>query len=308
MNAKRDRVSNVFVLCVVLVIGLLASRTAWGEVGVAIHTAPSDPGTIYVLEITEDPTPINTIWRKLGPPSLYRAELNPGGEVNGDGPPSLVPDVASGSTFATWALNTSGGYDVVVSRFSAGAWSAPQTVAGGSLNQLDPKLTLDSSGSVHLFYWVDSSPPQVFHTSAPPDLSSWSAPIQVSDPGEPSLRPTGGFWNGVLRVAYEVHNFGTGQTPREVVLARLENGAFVPEVVAITNNLGEVRPEVHSHAGKLWVDWVDYEDGTGGGELAWTRLNASGQWEPIRFEPFSTYEQRDHLVRGGARMKAITAQ
>jgi hypothetical protein len=209
---------------------------------------------------------------------------------------------------ATWSLSTPGGYDVVVSHFSQGAWSAPQVVAGGAQNQLDPKLTRDSTGSVHIFYWVDSDPPQVFLVSAPPDLSSWSAPLRVSDAAEPSLRPSGGYWSGALRVAYEVHNFGTGQSPREVVLARFENGGFVPEVVAITNNLGDVRPEVHSHAGRLWVDWIDHEDGTGGGELAWTRLNGSGQWEPIRFEPFSTYEQRVHLVRGGARMKAIEAQ
>jgi hypothetical protein len=108
-----------------------------------------------------------------------------------------------------------------------------------------------------------------------------------------------------LRVAYEVHNFGSGNTPRQVVLARFEGGAFTPEVVAMTNNLADVRPQVHSHGGHLWVDWVDHETTGGSGELAWTRLSSQGQWEAIQFEPFANREQRDYRVRGGARMKAI---
>jgi len=156
-----------------------------------------------------------------------------------------------------------------------------------------------------MFYWVDGTTPQVFHTVAPPDLSSWSAPVLVSQPGVAACRPAGAFYNGVLRVAYEVHNFGSGNTPRQVVLARCEAGAFTTEVVAMTNNLGEVRPQVHSHAGHLWVDWVDTETTGSSGELAWTRQNAQGQWEAIRYEPFANREQRDYLVRGGARLKAI---
>ena len=292
-----------------LAIATLGTTIPHAEVGVALHVGSADPGSVYVIEgLTEDPDPISTIWRKLGPPNTSRAELNPVGEMNNDGPPSTVCDASSGLIAAAWALNTPAGYDVVVSRFVQGAWTAPQEVAGGIGDQLDPDLVIDPNGSVHLLYWTNSSPPQVFHTTAPNDMSAWSTPVLVSEVSEPSLRPSGAFWNGILRVAYEVHNFGTGQAPREVVLARLENGSFVPEVVAITNNLGTVRPEVHSHAGKLWVDWTDYEDGTGGGELAWTRLNATGQWEAIRYESFGNYDQREHLVRGGARMKAITGQ
>jgi hypothetical protein len=89
------------------------------------------------------------------------------------------------------------------------------------------------------------------------------------------------------------------------VLARLEEDGFTPEIVAMTNNLGEVRPQVHSHAGHLWVDWVDAETTGSSGEIAWTRLNAQGQWEPIRYEPFANREQRDYRTRGGVRMQAI---
>jgi hypothetical protein len=89
------------------------------------------------------------------------------------------------------------------------------------------------------------------------------------------------------------------------VLARFEGGAFITEVVAMTNNLGDVRPQVHSHAGRIWVDWVDSETTGGSGEIAWTRLNAQGQWDAIDYAPFANYEQREYLVRGGVRITAI---
>jgi hypothetical protein len=193
----------------------------------------------------------------------------------------------------------------VVSKFESGTWTAPQVVIGGSENELDPQFVLAPDGSVHMFYWVDGTTPQVFHRVAPADLSSWSAPDLVSQPGEASLRPAGAFHNGVLRVAYEVHNFGSGNTPRQVVLARFENGAFIPEVVAMTNNLGDVRPQVHAHAGHLWVDWVDQEVTDGSGEVAWTRFSAQGQWQGIQYAPFANREERDYRVRGGVRLQAI---
>jgi hypothetical protein len=78
----------------------------------------------------------------------------------------------------------------------------------------------------------------------------------------------------------------------------------VPEIVAITNNLGSVRPEVHVHAGRLWVDWIDAES-NGSGEMAWSRLDAQGHWEPLHYDAFATLEQRDWIVRGGVRLQAI---
>jgi hypothetical protein len=53
------------------------------------------------------------------------------------------------------------------------------------------------------------------------------------------------------------------------------------------------------------VDWIDFETTQGSGELAWTRLNAQGQWEAIRYEPFANYLEREYRTRGGARLKAI---
>jgi len=307
MNANRSCGLKAGLACFALATGLLAPGTSRAEVGVAIQPGGALPLTTYVLDgLTEDPGPINGVWKKLGTDELPRITLNAAGEANGDGMPSLVSDPSTGLVVAAWARNSTAGFDVVVSRFANGAWTTPFVVAGSTAPELDPQLVLDPNGSVHLFYWVDGVLPQVFHVEAPADLSSWSAPLRVSDVTEPSCRPAGAYFGGVLRVAYEVHNFGVGHAPREIVLARFDNGAFTPEVVAITNNLGALYPEVHAHAGKMWVDWVDSEDSAGAGELAWTRLNAQSQWEPIQYEPFGNYEQREHLVRGAARMHAIT--
>lgn len=306
MNANRTPGLRACISCFVLAIGLLAPGIVRAEVGVATEPGLAAALVVYALDgSTEDPTPINTVWRKFGPIDVDRVALNPIGEANGDGMPSLLMDAATGLVVAAWSRNSANGFDVVVSRFVSGAWTAEQVVAGSSADELDPQLVLDPDGSVHMFYWVDGVTPQVLHVVAPPDLSSWSTAVPVSQSGESACRAAGAFHNGVLRVAYELHNLGAGSLPRQVVLARFENGAFTPEVVAVTNNLGNVRPQAHSHAGRLWVDWVDHETSGGSGEIAWTRQNAQGQWEAIRYEPFANRVEREYLTRGGVRMKAI---
>src|SRR5262245_28802291 len=162
MRAHRTRA-----VLLVLGFGLLNFAPARAEVGVVVPVGTSVPAGAYVVGvITEEPTPIGgSLWVRMGPPTVYRSVLNPGGETNEDGAPSLVSDSA-GLIVAGWSLNTPTGYDVVVSRFVAGDWTAPQVVIGGSGNQLDPKLALAPNGSVHLLYWVDSEPPQVFYVTA----------------------------------------------------------------------------------------------------------------------------------------------
>jgi hypothetical protein len=303
MNANRVR--GLRVSCFALLLGLMARGIAHAEVGIVVQQGTTVQSVAYILVgVTEDPSPINPVWRQMRVNDPFSVALNPIGDTNGDGAPSLLSDTATGLAAAAWARNSAVGFDVVVSRFASGAWTAPAVVAGGAANELDPQLVLDPDGSVHLFYWVDGATPQVFHVVAPADLSSWSTPALVSLPGQCASHPSAAFYNGVLHVAYEVHDFGDG-APRDVVLARFENGAFTTEVVAMTDNLGDVSPQVHSQSGRLWVDWVDAETTGGSGELAWTRLTAPGQWDVIRYEPFATYEQRNYLTRGGAKLKAL---
>jgi hypothetical protein len=305
MNANLNQGFRAWASAVCLATGLAASGTARAEVGVAIRPGEADP-TIYILDgSTEDPSPINPVWRKFDIVGGLRVALNPLGETNGDGTPSLLRNPSNGLVAAAWARNSASGYDVVVSQFDSGAWTEASVVVGSTAQELDPQLVLDPDGSVHLFYWVDGTTPQVFHRVAPADLSSWSTAEPVSPTGQSACRPAGEFYNGVLYVAYELHSFGTGNTPKQVVLARYENGAFTPEVVAMTNNPGNVRPQVHSHGGRLWVDWIDDELADGSGEVAWTRLDAQGQWEATQYDAFANHEEREYLVRGSVRVQVV---
>ena len=153
-----------------------------------------------------------------------------------------------------------------------------------------------------MFYWIDDGTPRVMHREAPADLSSWSAPVQVSDPADRAGRPSGVVHEGELLVVHEVEVFGAGQTPRNIVLSRYDEPSeqFVREVMASTNYSGAVRPNIGSHSGRLWVDWIDADD-----ETAWIRLDTQGQWEAIRYEPY-TSQLELFLGRAGIRLKAVT--
>jgi hypothetical protein len=283
-------------------LGTRAEVSAW-------YRGPVPAPALQIIQlgaISDDPEPILGVWGSPGGSRPGRVVLNPQGDANGDGPPSILFDPVTGLSAVAWSQHSVNGFDVVISRFDGTSWTTPQVIAGDpGVDELDPQIIASPDGTVHLFYWVSGPTPRVFYTSAPAGTTNWSTPIPVSPPGQVTCRPAGAFFGGVLRVVYEVHEFGYGNSPRQVVIARYEGGAFVTEVVAMTNYLGDVRPQVHSHGGKLWVDWIDTETSGLSGELAWTRLNAQGQWEPIAYRPYEGVEEREFLVRGAARMLAI---
>ncbi len=282
------------------VLLLVLATPARGEVGVCGSTGQGglDRFGLYLMQITDDPDPI--LWSQLYPTGANHFALNPQGDSNGDGPPALLLHPITNLPVVAWARNSATGFDIVISRFVNGSWSEPEVVAGGPEDEADPVLVAAPDGGVHLFYWVTAPTPRVMYRHAPADLSSWSEPVQVSAEGEAACRPWAEFHGGVLRVIYEVHQLGFGQAPREVVLARKEEGGFVPEVIAVTNNADPVWPRVHSHAGRIWVDWIDAN-----GEMAWTRQDGQGHWETVRYEPFSGSIDREFLVRAAIRVRAV---
>ncbi len=157
------------------------------EVGVALDA--SFARSPYVQIIVDDPSPVGTAWRRFSA-SPSRVVLNAQGEANGDGSPDFVLNPVSSLPIVVWARNNAGNFDVVVSAFSGGAWSTPQVVAGSPSNELDPRVVVDSAGTVHLLYWVDTGATQrVYYRHAPSDLSSWSAAIPVSGLGDAACRP-----------------------------------------------------------------------------------------------------------------------
>ncbi len=298
------RSSRVFYVGIAALLLLCAAPAVRSEVG----ATTGDPSAVthfdvvpYILgSAIEDPEPIGQVWIRYNADGPQRRVLNAAGYANGDGAPSIVRGLDGGPIVA-WSRNSPTGYDIVVSAFDGADWSAPAVASAAAGDERDPRLAVDpSDGSVHLFYWVDGPEPAVLHREAPADLSSWSDPEPVSAPGEPACRPGAAFHAGTLYVAYELHDFGAGQTPREVVLARRDASGFVPEIVAVTQYAGEVRPEVHVHAGRLWVDWIDAS-----GEAAWSERDAAGQWSPIGYEPFAGAEERDYHVRGAIRSRVL---
>lgn len=292
--------------CIAALAGTVVARA---EVSVipwpgSNHQTLSGP---LILGITGDePDPVPPMaWRVYHLAGSGYAVLNPQGEANGDGSPSVAVNPVSGLAMVAWSRASASGFDVVVSAFQNGAWSNPTVVAGGSSDELDPSLTIAPDGTVHLFFWSAETTPRVYHSQAPPDLSSWSAAAPVSDPGVAACRPAGVVHEGVLRVAFEVHDFGYGQTPRQIVLARLDGGSWIPEVMAVTQNATAVWPQVHSGSGRLWVDWIDVRHEDGSGEMAWTRWVSGGTWTPLQYAPFANTLEREYHVRGGIRMQAI---
>ncbi len=266
------------------------------EVGVvADPSSPGLAGAVLVTQIVDGPD--ITPWVQLSS-SPAAVPLNVQGEANGDGPPTIL-GTPPGLCMVAWARSSPGGYDVVFSRYANRTWSPPQALASTSMDELDPFLVQGPDGTVHLFYWEAGTIPRVLHRQAPPDLSSWSAPVQVSPAGVAACRPAAAFHAGVLNVAYEIHDYGYGQVPRQVVLAHEEEGTFVQEVVAITYNVGPASPQVHTRSGKVWVDWID-----GAGQMAWTRKESQGGWTPIQLESFGSILERDFFVRGTIRCLA----
>jgi len=284
---------------------LLICSPCLAEVGVIYEVEFSDqPRGPYELRgIIDDGEPVLSAWQVYSASLDSRHVLNPDGETNGDGDPSLAFNVVSGLPMVAWARNSAGGYDVVLSCFVNGAWTDPLVLAEDAtlVEPADPVLVVDrSDGSVHLLYWENDLWPRVIYRQAPADLSSWSDPVQVSLPGEKAVRPSGTFHDGLLHVVYEAHAGQLGGTPRQIVLAVESGPGFTSEVVGVTNHAEPNRPQVHGAGAVLWVDWIDSQE-----EMTWTRRLNPGPWDPVGIEPFATHEERDYHVRGEIEGQAL---
>lgn len=284
---------------------LAATVGAYAEVSVVdTGDAPLPDGSTPppLMIIVDDSDPFS-VWAPQHIGVEHIRMTNTEGAANQDGPPSLLVHPTTGIPMVAWAKNSPSGYDVVITVYEDGAWSSPEIVADHVESAFDPVVTADpTTGVVHIVYWIDGPTSRVVHREAPADLSAWSVERDVSAPGIDAVRPSAAVFDGVLRVAYERHNFGNGTSPREIVLSRYEGGAFVPEVVALTHQTGDLAVEVHgtpSTTGRLWVDWIDSTT-----EMGWARWDPATGWGAVQTEPYATIEERDWLIRGLIRKKA----
>jgi hypothetical protein len=283
---------------VAMVLLLLLTIPVAAEVGVVFDPGQgSSAESLYELvSIIEDADPVGIHWRPYATSAPNRVLLNIDGETNGDGRPSSLYNKFSHLPMVAWAKSTASGFDVVISHFANGVWSSPLVLCEDATTTLDaePYLVMNpADGSVHLLYWMDQNSPRIMHRQAPADLSSWSAPVQISDIGDVALRPAGVFHQGGLTVTYEAHAGQAGGTPRYIMLATEDGGSYSSEVLANTDHDKPNRPRVHSARGRLWVDWIDAE-----GEMTWTSRLIPDPWGPIEPKPFSSNEERDYHVRG----------
>jgi hypothetical protein len=301
MIAGSRRVAAVLAVAALMLCPVLTRA----EVGVHLQTNDdSDLKVPYIIRsITDSPDPFGYAWAQFSA-NPSRRVLNPEGYLNGDGSPSMVLNPFSDMAIVAWARNSASGFDVVVSHLSDDTWSQPQVLADHLEDALDPKLFVDpSDGTVHLVYWISELSPRVMHREAPPDLSSWTAAVQVSDLGEPACRPNGVIHEGELRVVYEAHNGGLGEPPLEIVMATRDGSTFSTETVEISHYPEKNWPESHSAAGRLWIDWVD-----SGAEVGWVTLNPQGQWDPVEHEPYATSEDLLYRIRGTIRLQVIAGE
>lgn len=284
---------RVLMLGALAMLALTCCPPARAEVSV-VNLGPT--GThragLYLGYIIEDPNPLGIVWLRQSPQGSERVLLNEEGAQRGDGPPTTIGN-PSGLCLVAWSMHTPTGYDVVYSQFADGAWSAPIALANSSFDEMDPFLIQGADGTVHLFYWEAGAVPRVLYRRAPSDLSSWSVPLVVSETAVAACRPSAVFHEGTLFVTYEVHDYGYGQSPRQVAIARQDGDTFTREVLAITQSTDPVWPQIHSRNGKMWADWIDAP-----GRMLWTRREGPTSWTPTQIAPFDDVLQRDFFVRG----------
>ncbi len=308
MIAALRRVRSV--VSIAVLAGAAASAPPRAEVGMAVPDEAKGPdrGTGgYMWSITDDPEPFNGSWLCVLPPDQRRhLQLNCDGAKRGDGPPSMLRVPVSGLTAVAWSRRRTGGdYDVVISVFRSGAWTAPTVVAGSSEAELDPFLVAEPDGAVHLLYWVDAGAESyVVERKAPADLSGWSEPFPISEPGGQASRPAGAIVGDALLVSYERGYPGSVPGGTDVMLAEVHTGTVDRAVVATVAGASALWPRVHAERGHLWVDWIASAAPAGyPGTMAWSVRDAKGGFSTPSLVAFTSEVVRDFHVRG--RIRAI---
>lgn len=291
-------------VCLVVVTSL--GGGAFAEVGVVTQQDTDIVATgPYLMTIIEDSEPVG-MWTRYSGPTSIRMVLNEGGAVNGDGLPSMAVDSGNALPIVTWGKNNGSGFDIVESHFENGAWTTPAVISAGVTTAIDPEpsIMLDKqTGDVHIVYVTSDSTPMAMHIKAPADLSSWTSPNMVSEIGENGLRPSAVIYQGTLRVAYESHVSGVGNTPRVITVAISDGlGGFSFETITDSQGGSPNRPQLHIGMGSsMWIDWIDDTNA-----VAWAIWQPATGWGSVQIEPFTDMEDRDYHARG--RVKQLATQ
>jgi hypothetical protein len=107
-----------------------------------------------------------------------------------DGEPVLAEHPVDGSTWAAWAYRNGAEYDIAVSVLAAdGLWSEPWMFGvGDRVDQIDPDLTFDSSGTAYLAFAARQSG-EVQVAVLVGGLPGWIGPQTVAGAERSASRP-----------------------------------------------------------------------------------------------------------------------
>lgn len=203
--------------------------------------------------------------------------LNVVGDTRHDGAPDFTINPASGRAEVVWALWDGEDYEVAHAEWLGGAWSDPFLLTDNQVDDLDPKLSVLTTGGLGVTWWRDGTPAHVFHAArAQPDQPFGSETL-VSDGYEPARTSCIASLGDATYVGYETMD----QNLKTVVVEKKEgSGPFVPEIIASTSRLDMLDVRVFESGGHVWAVWVDSAT-----HLGWSERAGTG-WTSPEYEAY----------------------
>jgi len=253
-------------IAILIVFGLSATHLLWAD-----NEESYGDLDIFdlIMGIIENPDPIPQChWIPLtADPDSPEAQRT---GYRDDGRPAFEIDRSTENPFLTWAYDAGGDHDIAFNPWRKDDWRRKiEFVTSSTVDEVDPRLYVDSYNNVYLTWWEDDPGSRVM--AAKRSRNGWGAPFHVGT----GRRPSVAIWEGGLVVAYERDRAsGSGQ---EIVFAHHSMGTFGsfvrPQIVAVTKRTKPLDPIIHVRAGMMWIDWKSADN-----VIAATRYQ-NGRWK-----------------------------
>jgi hypothetical protein len=228
------------------------------------------------LQITEDPDPMYEdpqFWEVFRTDAAPWA-LNPDGDDNGDGEPSITADPITGCPVAVWAFNAGPDFEIAFSRWDGTRWSETEFLSVSAADDIDPQAFIDPEGNIYVTWWQPGED-VVLLSVLRVDGGLWTGPEFVVAGGR---RPSIAVLDGQILIAYEVDAVAGGQ---QVAVHYGLPGQGVVEKVVDTERMEQLDVRLHAENGRLWMDWKESEALFGFTEWsdgAWALPPATIEW------------------------------
>jgi len=218
------------------------------------------PFYVLIVHIIEDPDPIPQI---TGPsiPDVQYVPFDEDGSGRHNPLASMQFSADEMWPLAVTSNNDAADSDIGFYEWNGLSWEQATFQANGPFDELAPRGYAESSGVLHVVYWVDGPVPVVRYISGTSQACHWGQAESVTRQGQSGGRPTVAAWQGQVFVGYERPTTGAGQ---EIVVAnRLTRGVFDELVLAHSNSADSAGVVIHVEDGQMWVDWTQSEDQLG---------------------------------------------